>query len=80
MTIVGLGSVLGPLLPAGLPLDAAAVAVLVGMLAPRLRSWRPAAVALTALVVAAVVPGGVGLLVGIVAGVAVGAVLDRWSS
>ena len=32
---VALGSVLGPLLPAGVPLDAAAVAVLVGMLAPR---------------------------------------------
>jgi predicted branched-subunit amino acid permease len=77
MTIVGLGSVLGPLLPACLPLDAAAVAVLVGMLAPRLRSWRPAAVAVTALLAAAVLPGGVGLLVGIVAGVAVGAVLDR---
>jgi predicted branched-subunit amino acid permease len=72
--------VLGPLLPAGLPLDAAAVAVLAGMLAPRLRAWRVAAVALAALVVAAVVPGGVGLLVGIVAGVTVGAVLDRWPS
>jgi predicted branched-subunit amino acid permease len=80
VTTVGLGSVLGPLLPAGLPLDAAAVAVLAGMLVPRLKAWRVAAVALAALVVAAVVPGGVGLLVGIVAGVAVGAALDRWSS
>jgi predicted branched-subunit amino acid permease len=77
VTIVGLGSVLGPLLPAVLPLDAAAVAVLVGMLAPRLRSWRPVAVAGAALLAAAALPGGVGLLVGIVAGVAVGAVLDR---
>ena len=34
VTTVGLGSALGPLLPAGLPLDAAAVAVLAGMLAP----------------------------------------------
>jgi predicted branched-subunit amino acid permease len=80
VTTVGLGSVLGPLLPAGLPLDAAAVAVLAGMLVPRLKAWRVAAVALAALVVAAVVPGGIGLLVGIVAGVAVGAALDRWSS
>jgi predicted branched-subunit amino acid permease len=80
VTLVGLGSVLGPLLPSGLPLDAAAVAVLAGMLVPRLKAWRPAAVALTALVAAAVVPGGIGLMVGIVAGVAVGAVLDRWPS
>jgi len=77
VTTVALGSVLGPLLPSGLPLDAAAVAVLAGMLAPRLRAWRPAVVALSALLAAAAVPGGVGLLVGIVAGVTVGALLDR---
>ena len=80
VVIVGLGSVLGPLLPAGVPLDAAAVAVLAGMLVPRVKAWRTAAVAVTALIVAVVVPGGVGLLVGIVAGVAVGAALDRWAS
>lgn len=77
---VAAGSVLGPLLPAGSPLDAAAVVVLAGMLAPRLRAPRPAAVALTALLVAvlaAPLPGGVGLVLGIVAGLAVGAVLDR---
>ena len=51
VTTVGLGSVLGPLLPPGSPLDAAAVVVLAGMLAPRLKARRPAAVALTALVV-----------------------------
>ena len=77
---VALGSVLGPLLPAGVPLDAAAVAVLVGMLAPRVKAWRTAAVAVTALLAAAVLPGGLGLLVGIVAGAAVGAALDRWAS
>lgn len=80
VTSVGLGSVLGPLLPAGSPLEAAAVLVLVGMLAPRLKAWRPAAVALAALVVAVVtapLPGGVGLVAGIVAGGTVGAVLDR---
>ena len=77
---VGLGSVLGPLLPAGVPLDAAAVAVLVGMLAPRVKAWRTAAVAVIALLAAALLPGGLGLLVGIVAGAAVGAALDRWAS
>jgi predicted branched-subunit amino acid permease len=80
VTSVGMGSVLGPLLPAGSPLDAAAVLVLVGMLAPRLKAWRPAVVALVALVVAVVaapLPGGVGLLSGLVAGGTVGAVLDR---
>lgn len=79
MAAVGTGSVVGPLLPPGSPLDAAAVVVLAGMIAPRLRTSRPAAVALTALLVAvlaAPLPGGAGLAAGIVAGLAVGAVLD----
>ena len=74
---VGLGSVLGQLLPAGVPLDAAAVAVLAGMLAPRLKTIRIATVAMAALLTAIAVPGGIGLSAGIVAGVLVGAVLDR---
>lgn len=77
---VVLGGLLGPLLPAGSPLDAAAVVVLAGMLAPRLRRWRPAAVALTALavaVLAAPLPGGLGLVAGMTAGLGVGALLDR---
>jgi predicted branched-subunit amino acid permease len=77
---IGVGSVLGPLLPTGIPLDAAAVAVLAGMLAPRLRTLRTAAIALAALLAAVAVPGGIGLSVGIVAGVVVGAVLDRRAS
>jgi len=77
---VALGSVLGPLLPEGVPLDAAAVAVLVGMLAPRVKALRPAAVAVTGLLAAALLPGGLGLLVGIVAGAVVGVALDRWAS
>jgi predicted branched-subunit amino acid permease len=77
---VALGSVLGPLLPEGVPLDAAAVAVLVGMLAPRVKALRPAAVAVAALLAAALLPGGLGLLVGIVAGAVVGVALDRWAS
>jgi hypothetical protein len=74
---VSLGYVLGPLLPSGSPLDAAGVVVLAGMLAPRLTAPRPAVVALVALLVTVVTPAGVGLLAGIVAGVTVGAVLDR---
>jgi predicted branched-subunit amino acid permease len=80
MTMVGLGGVLGPLLPSGSPLDAAAVVVLAGMLGPRLAAVRPALVAFTALLVAvagAPLPGGVGLVAGIVAGIAAGALLDR---
>ena len=69
---------LGPLLPPGSPLDAAAVVVLARMLAPRLTAPRPPpVVALAALLVTVVTPGKFGLLAGIVAGVAVGAVLDR---
>ena len=80
VALVGVGGVLGPLLPAGSPLDAAAVAVLAGMLGPRLAAVRPALVALAALLVAvagAPLPGGVGLIGGIVAGIAAGALLDR---
>jgi predicted branched-subunit amino acid permease len=76
---VVLGGVAGPLLPHGLLLDAAAVVVLAGMLAPRLRAWRPAVVALTALVVAvlaAPLPDGLGLVAGMVAGLGAGAALD----
>jgi branched chain amino acid efflux pump len=80
VALVALGSVLGPLLPEGVPLDAAAVAVLVGMLAPRVNALRPAAVVGTALITAALLPGGLGLLVGIVAGAVVGVALDRWAS
>src|SRR5918996_1338193 len=79
-TLVGLGGVLGPLLPAGSPLDAAAVVVLAGMLGPRLAAVRPALVALSALLVAAAgapLPGGVGLVAGIVAGIMAGALLNR---
>lgn len=78
-----LGGMLGPLLPPGSPLDAAAVVVLAGMLTPRLRRWRPAVVALTALavaVLAAPLPGGLGLVAGMVAGLGAGALVDRTGS
>jgi predicted branched-subunit amino acid permease len=77
---VGLGSALGPLLPSGTPLAAAAVVVLAGMLAPRLTTPRPVAVAVTALLVAvlaAPLPGGLNVIVGIGAGLVVGVLLDR---
>jgi predicted branched-subunit amino acid permease len=77
---VGLGSVVGPLLPHGSPLDAAAVVVLAGMLAPRLTTLRPAVVAgasLLVAVVAAPLSGGVGVVTGIGAGLVVGVALDR---
>jgi predicted branched-subunit amino acid permease len=80
VSMVGVGGVLGPLLPPGSPLDAAAVVVLAGMLGPRLAAWRPAVVALVALLVAAAgapLQGGVGLVAGIAAGIATGALLDR---
>jgi predicted branched-subunit amino acid permease len=83
VAMVGVGGMLGPLLPAGSPLDAAAVVVLAGMLGPRLAAVRPALVALTALLVAvagAPLAGGVGLVAAIVAGIAAGALLDRMPS
>jgi len=83
VAVVGVGDVLGPLLPAGSPLDAAAVVVLAGMLGPRLAAVRPVLIAFTALVVAVVaapLSGGVGLVAGIVAGIAAGALLDRTPS
>jgi predicted branched-subunit amino acid permease len=83
VAVVGLGGVLGPLLPAGSPLDAAAVVVLAGMLGPRLAALRPTLIVLTALLVAvaaAPLPGGVGLVAGIVAGIAAGTLLDRMPS
>ena len=39
-----------------------------------------AALAVTGLLAAALLPGGLGLLVGIVAGAVVGVALDRWAS
>ncbi|MGE3288276.1 MAG: AzlC family ABC transporter permease [Pseudonocardia sp.] len=77
---IGVGAAVGPMLPVGSPLDAAAVVVLAGLLGPRLAAPRPAAVAATALTVSvlgAPLPGGVGLAAGIGAGTAVGLLMDR---
>ncbi|MGD9526758.1 AzlC family ABC transporter permease [Pseudonocardia sp.] len=77
---IGIGGVVGPMLPAGSPLDAAAAVVLAGLLGPRLAACRPAAVAATALAVSiagAPLPGGVGLAAGIGAGMLVGLLMDR---
>jgi predicted branched-subunit amino acid permease len=79
VALVGLGGVVGPMLPAAVPLEASAVVVMVGLLAPRLTAPRPLTVALSALIVAfatARLPGGLGLVAGIAAGLVVGVLLD----
>lgn len=80
LSSIAAGMTLGPVLPASTPLDFAAVAVLVALLAPHLRGRIPLAVAAVAAVVAAAgseLPGGVGLLAGIGAGLGVAGFLDR---
>ena len=74
------GVLLGPALPQHSPLEIAAPAVFVGLLAPQLRS-RPAvlAAAVAAAVAAAssALPQGLGLVVGALAGVCVAALVER---
>jgi predicted branched-subunit amino acid permease len=72
------GLLLGPVLSRDSPLQIAAPAVLVGLLAPQLRR-RPAAVAAAVVTAAAasVLPRGVGLVVGVVAGLLAAALVDR---
>lgn len=63
---------LGPVVPVDSPLSFAASAVFVGLLVPQLReriARRPAAIAAIATLIAAPLPNGLGLLVGIAAGV-----------
>jgi len=80
LSSIAIGMTLGPVLPASAPLHFAAVAVLIGLLAPHLRAPVPILVATVAAVTAAAgaaLPGGIGLLVGIGAGLAVGGLSDR---
>lgn len=73
---------LGPILPAASPLDFAATAMFVGLLAPRLRqrsAQRPALIAAGIAVLAAPLPNGSGLLIAALAGL-VPALLERSSS
>jgi predicted branched-subunit amino acid permease len=80
---VGTGMVMGPVLPASTPLHFAAIAVLVGLLVPHLRRPRSAlaaAVSAVTAVAASDLPGGVGLLVGIGAGLVVAGALERSTS
>lgn len=70
---------LGPIIPAASPLDFAATAMFVGLLAARLReraAHRPALIAAVVAVVAAPLPNGSGLLVAALAGL-VPALLGR---
>lgn len=63
---------LGPIVPVDSPLTFAATAVFVGLLVPQLRerlARRPAVIAAIAALLASPLPNGVGLLVGIAAGI-----------
>jgi predicted branched-subunit amino acid permease len=77
---IGAGMALGPFLPSGLPLEAAGIACLLGLLVPRLTE-RPAAIAALVATVAAVLgarlPSGTGILLATVLGMAAGAVCTR---
>jgi predicted branched-subunit amino acid permease len=80
LSSIAVGMTLGPVLPASAPLDFAAVAVLIALLAPHLRGRVPVTVAVVAAAVAAAgsqLPGGVGLLAGIGAGLGVAGLMDR---
>lgn len=80
LTGIGAGMTLGPRLPAHSPLEVTTAALFVALLMPRLRE-RPAAVAAgtacLATVAASGLPGGVGLILGIGAGVAAAVVTTR---
>jgi predicted branched-subunit amino acid permease len=79
----GVGLLLGPLLPEHSPLEIAAPAVFVGLLAPQLVRRPALAAAVTAGLVAAaasafpVLPPGSGLVLGSVAGLVAGTLTDR---
>lgn len=78
--IVGAGVLAGPALAGSLPVDFAAPLLFIGLLAPRLRTHRPAIVAAVAALIAvpaAGLPSGAGLVAAIAAGLAAGAVLER---
>ena len=74
---------LGPIIPADSPLTFTASAVFVGLLVPQLReriARRPAAIAAVVALVAAPLPNGLGLLVGVAAGITPTLVRPRSSS
>jgi predicted branched-subunit amino acid permease len=77
---VGAGIVLGPVVPASLPLSLAIPIMFLSMVTPGLTD-RPARVAagvgLLAAIAGAALPAGTGMLVAIVAGTAAGAVAER---
>jgi predicted branched-subunit amino acid permease len=69
---MGVAMLLGPVIPIDSPLTFAASAVFVGLLVPRLRervARRPAAIAAAVALFAAPLPHGLGLLLGVAAGI-----------
>jgi predicted branched-subunit amino acid permease len=82
---IGMGAAihLGPVVSADSPLSFTATAVFVGLLVPQLRTRvarRPAAIAGAVTLIAAPLPNGLGLLVGIAAGVAPALLRSRSAS
>lgn len=72
-TAMAAALLLGPVIPAHSPLDFAATAVFIGLLAPRLRervARRPALIAALVALFASPLPNGLGLLAGALAGIA----------
>lgn len=79
LAAMGVGLAVGQLLPASSPLEFAATAVFVGLLAPKLRDRRTITIAATAATVAAFaspLPSGLGLIVGVLSGLAVAAIAE----
>jgi predicted branched-subunit amino acid permease len=76
---VGVGMVLGPVIPVTSPLRIAIPALFVGILAPRLISSPAVAAAVTAAAVAALcagLPNSMGLIIGIIAGAMAGSIVQ----
>jgi predicted branched-subunit amino acid permease len=79
-TAIVLGMVIGPLLPPDLPVDAAGIACLIGLLGPRLRDRATAVTASVGALIAlaaAGLPSGGGILLATVGGMAAGAATLR---
>lgn len=77
---IGIGMIIGPVLPAGLPLEAAGTACMLGLLVPRLADRTALAAAATAAVAGfagTALPAGSGILVASACGLAAGAIVRR---
>ncbi len=77
---IGIGMVFGPALPAELPLDAAGIGCLMGLLVPRLtdrRAITATAVALSTGIAAIALPAGSGVLLATTTGILAGTLASR---